>query len=48
MSRLYLSSEETKNVTFKSEMAGFKLLMKLGGKQFITLEIFKLGRFMLR
>ena len=48
MSRLYLNSEETKKVAFKSQMAGFKLLMKLGGKQFITLEIFNLGRFMLR
>lgn len=48
MSRLYLNSEEAKNVAFKSEMTGFKLLMKLGGKQFTNLEIFNLGRFMLR
>lgn len=48
MSRLYLNPEEIKSVVCQSEMAGFKLFTKLRGKPFITLEIFNLGRFMLR
>jgi hypothetical protein len=43
-----LNPKKTKTVVCKSEMADFMLLMKLGGKQFITLEIFNLRRFILR
>lgn len=43
-----LNPEEAKRAACKSGKAGLKLLLKLGGKQFITLEIFNLGRFMSR